>query len=50
MGQEYRLLWRIQSLSAMSGREFVVVLIEGACRHLIGDRLDITGSRWAMEL
>jgi hypothetical protein len=23
--------------------------IEGACRHLIGDRLDITGSRWGLE-
>jgi hypothetical protein len=22
---------------------------EGACRHLIGDRLDITGSRWGVE-
>jgi hypothetical protein len=21
-------------------------VIEGACRHLIGDRLDITGARW----
>ena len=24
-------------------------VIEGACRHLIGDRLDITGSRWGIE-
>lgn len=23
--------------------------IEGACRHLIGDRLDITGSRWGLD-
>lgn len=23
-------------------------VIEGACRHLIGDRLDITGSRWGL--
>ena len=23
--------------------------VEGACRHLIGDRLDITGSRWSVE-
>jgi hypothetical protein len=22
--------------------------IEGACRHLIGDRLDITGARWGL--
>jgi hypothetical protein len=32
----------------MSGREFAVVLIEGACRHLLGDRLDITGGRWVL--
>src|SRR6266545_2961387 len=24
-------------------------VIEGACRHLIGDRLDITGARWGLE-
>ncbi len=24
-------------------------VIEGACRHLIGDRLDIAGSRWGIE-
>ncbi len=24
-------------------------VIEGACRHLIGDRLDITGARWACK-
>ncbi|MFG2624071.1 ISKra4 family transposase [Streptomyces sp. NPDC048473] len=23
-------------------------IIEGACRHLVGDRLDITGSRWGL--
>jgi hypothetical protein len=23
-------------------------VIEGACRHLIGDRLDITGARWSL--
>lgn len=23
--------------------------VEGACRHLIGDRLDITGARWGLE-
>jgi hypothetical protein len=22
--------------------------VEGACRHLIGDRLDITGARWGL--
>jgi hypothetical protein len=24
-------------------------VIEGACRHLIGDRMDITGARWGLE-
>ncbi|WSY90074.1 ISKra4 family transposase [Streptomyces sp. NBC_00873] len=24
-------------------------IIEGACRHLIGDRLDITGARWGLS-
>ncbi len=24
-------------------------MIEGACRHLIGDRLDISGARWGLD-
>lgn len=24
-------------------------VIEGACRHLIGDRMDITGARWSLQ-
>jgi hypothetical protein len=24
-------------------------VIEGACRHLIGDRLDVTGARWGLQ-
>jgi hypothetical protein len=24
-------------------------VIEGACRHLIGDRLEITGARWGLQ-
>src|SRR6266498_1896462 len=24
-------------------------VIEGACRHLIGDRLDISGARWGLD-
>lgn len=23
--------------------------VEGACRHLVGDRLDITGARWGLD-
>jgi len=32
-----------------SGWPIATGVIEGACRHLIGDRLDITGSRWGLE-
>jgi hypothetical protein len=24
-------------------------LIEGACRHLVKDRMDLTGARWGLE-
>jgi len=24
-------------------------VIEGACRHLVKDRMDITGARWSVE-
>ncbi len=24
-------------------------MIEGACRHLVNDRMDITGARWRLE-
>ena len=24
-------------------------LIEGACRHLVKDRMDITGARWGLD-
>lgn len=32
-----------------SGWPVVTGVVEGACRHLICDRLDITGSRWASK-
>ena len=32
-----------------SGWPIATGVIEGACRHLIGDRLDIAGSRWGVE-
>jgi hypothetical protein len=25
-------------------------VIEGACRHLVKDRMDITGARWGLQL
>jgi hypothetical protein len=36
-----------QALAA--GWPIATGVIEGACRHLIGDRLDITGARWGLE-
>ena len=32
-----------------SGHPIASGVIEGACRHLINDRLDITGARWGLE-
>ena len=32
-----------------SGYPIASGVIEGACRHLINDRLDITGARWSLE-
>lgn len=31
------------------GRPFATGPIEGACRRLIGDRLEITGARWGLS-
>ncbi|HEY6278061.1 MAG TPA: ISKra4 family transposase [Streptosporangiaceae bacterium] len=36
-----------QALAA--GWPIATGIIEGACRHLIGDRLDITGARWGLQ-
>ena len=36
-----------QALAA--GWPIATGVIEGACRHLIGDRLDITGARWGLH-
>jgi hypothetical protein len=36
-----------QALAA--GWPIATGVIGGACRHLIGDRLDITGARWGLE-
>lgn len=32
-----------------AGLPIATGVIEGACRHLIGDRMDITGARWGLE-
>ena len=31
------------------GRPIATGVIEGACRHLVKDRMDITGARWGLE-
>ena len=36
-----------QALAA--GRPIATGVIEGACHHLIGDRLDIAGARWGLD-
>jgi len=36
-------------LALAAGWPIATGVIEGACRHLIGDRLDITGARWGLE-
>jgi hypothetical protein len=36
-----------QALAA--GWPIATGVIEGACRHLIGDRLDISGARWGLQ-
>ena len=37
----------IKTLAA--GYPIATGVIEGACRHLINDRLDITGARWCLQ-
>ena len=32
-----------------SGRPIATGIIEGACRHLVKDRLEITGARWGLD-
>jgi hypothetical protein len=36
-------------IALAAGWPIATGVIEGACRHLIGDRLDITGARWGLE-
>ncbi len=41
---------RLQYGEALSaGLPIASGVIEGACRHLINDRLDITGARWSLQ-
>jgi hypothetical protein len=41
---------RLQYAQALAaGHPIATGIIEGACRHLINDRLDITGARWGLQ-
>ena len=33
----------------MKGYPIATGIIEGACRHLVKDRMEITGARWSLE-
>lgn len=35
-------------IALTAGRPIATGAVEGACRHLIADRLDITGARWGL--
>lgn len=37
------------NLSLEAGIPIATGVIEGACRHLVKDRMDITGARWSLE-
>ena len=40
---------KLQRLTALNkGWPIATGSVEGACRHLIDDRLDITGARWGL--
>jgi len=41
-------MMRYEQLLAM-GAPIATGVIEGACRHLIKDRMDLTGARWSLE-
>ena len=45
--EQARLLDYDQALAA--GWPIATGVIEGACRHLVADRLDITGARWGLD-
>ncbi|MET7458369.1 ISKra4 family transposase [Streptomyces sp. NPDC005574] len=41
--------WLGYDVALNEGWPIATGVIEGACRHLIGDRLDITGARWGLD-
>ena len=40
--------WLGYDVALDQGWPIATGIVEGACRHLIGDRLDITGARWGL--
>jgi hypothetical protein len=44
----YKALMRYDAYLA-AGLPIATGVIEGACRHLVRDRMDITGARWGLE-
>ena len=41
--------WLKPRATEADGLPIATGVVEGACRHLIGDRMDITGARWGLE-
>ena len=41
--------WMDYPRALASGWPIATGVIEGACRHLIGDRMGITGARWGID-
>jgi len=39
----------IRNAAIQNGLPIATVVIEGACRHLVNDRLDLTGTRWGLH-
>ena len=40
---------RVRGPGTASGRPIAAGVIEGACRHLVQDRMGITGARWGLD-
>ena len=36
-------------LTRLAHRSIATGVIEGACRHLVKDRMDLTGARWRLQ-
>ena len=45
---ENKRAWLRYDIALARGWPIAAGIIEGSCRHLVKDRLDITGARWAL--